>query len=66
MQGGGTMAECLLNIDLGELPDEDERLYASAQVANIACGGHAGDAQSMRRALEACVRHGTRAGARFY
>ncbi|WNG62156.1 carboxyltransferase domain-containing protein [Archangium gephyra] len=57
------MAECLLNIDLGELPEEDERLYASAQVANIACGGHAGDERSMRRALEACARHGTRAGA---
>ncbi|MFL5358951.1 LamB/YcsF family protein [Archangium sp.] len=57
------MAECVLNIDLGELPDEDERLYAYAQVANIACGGHAGDAPSMRRALESCARHGTRAGA---
>jgi UPF0271 protein len=57
------MAECLLNIDLGELPDEDERLYEYAQVANIACGGHAGDEHSMRRALESCTRHGTRAGA---
>jgi len=57
------MAECLLNIDLGELPDEDELLYTTAQVANIACGGHAGDEHSMRRALEACARHGTRAGA---
>lgn len=57
------MAECLLNIDLGELPDEDERLYAFAQVANIACGGHAGDERSMCRALEACSRHGTCAGA---
>ena len=57
------MTGCLLNIDLGELPGEDERLYASAQVANIACGGHAGDEASMRHALEACVRHGTRAGA---
>lgn len=57
------MAECVLNIDLGELPDEDERLYEYAQVANIACGGHAGDASSMRRALESCARHGTRAGA---
>ncbi|HYO53695.1 LamB/YcsF family protein [Archangium sp.] len=57
------MTECLLNIDLGELPDEDERLYTYAQVANIACGGHAGDEHSMRRALEACARHGTRAGA---
>ncbi|MET0402576.1 MAG: LamB/YcsF family protein [Cystobacter sp.] len=57
------MVECLLNIDLGELPDEDERLYAHAHVAHIACGGHAGDAASMRRALEACARHGTRVGA---
>jgi PAS domain S-box-containing protein len=32
-----------LNMDLGELPDEPIELYASAQVANIACGGHAGD-----------------------
>ncbi|AGC43025.1 LamB/YcsF family/allophanate hydrolase family protein [Myxococcus stipitatus DSM 14675] len=55
------MTECLLNIDLGELPDEDERLYAFAQVANIACGAHAGDDASMRRALELCARHGTRA-----
>ncbi|NTX36120.1 LamB/YcsF family protein [Myxococcus sp. CA033] len=54
------MTECLLNIDLGELPDEDARLYALAQVANIACGGHAGDDASMRRALELCARHGTR------
>ncbi|HEX8822793.1 MAG TPA: LamB/YcsF family protein [Archangium sp.] len=57
------VSECLLNIDLGELPDEDEQLYTAAQVANIACGGHAGDEHTMRRALEACARHGTRAGA---
>lgn len=57
------MTGCLLNMDLGELPGEDERLYAYAQVANIACGGHAGDEASMRQALEACARHGTRAGA---
>jgi UPF0271 protein len=55
--------ECLLNIDLGELPDEDEQLYALAHVANIACGGHAGDEHSIRQALERCARHGTRAGA---
>jgi UPF0271 protein len=55
--------ECLLNIDLGELPGEDEQLYALAHVANIACGGHAGDEASIRAALEQCTRHGTRAGA---
>ncbi|RKG97870.1 carboxyltransferase domain-containing protein [Corallococcus sp. CA053C] len=57
------MTRCLLNIDLGELPGEDEQLYALAHLANIACGGHAGDADSMRRALELCERHGTLAGA---
>ena len=52
-----------LNIDLGELPDEPEELYALAGVASIACGGHAGDADSMRRALAACARGGARPGA---
>ena len=53
----------LLNIDLGELPGEPEGLYESAQIANVACGGHAGDEGSMRRAVELCRRHGTRLGA---
>jgi UPF0271 protein len=53
----------LLNIDLGELPDEPEALYRYANLANIACGGHAGDDASMRRAVERCVGHGTRIGA---
>jgi UPF0271 protein len=52
-----------LNIDLGELPDEPDGLYAAAHIANIACGGHAGDAASMTVALARCARHGTRAGA---
>jgi UPF0271 protein len=49
----------LLNVDLGELPDEPDALYAYAHVANIACGGHAGDEASIRRAVERCLRHGT-------
>jgi UPF0271 protein len=53
----------LVNIDLGELPDEPEELYACAHVANIACGGHAGDRTSMARALALCKANGTRAGA---
>lgn len=63
METGRMTTRCLLNIDLGELPDEDEQLYALAHVANIACGGHAGDERSIREALERCLRHGTRAGA---
>jgi UPF0271 protein len=53
----------LLNIDLGELPDEDEELYRQAHLASVACGGHAGDEASMRRAVGLCVRHGTQLGA---
>jgi UPF0271 protein len=59
---GDKAPRCLLNIDLGELADEDEQFYELAHVANIACGGHAGDERSVRQALERCLRHGTRAG----
>jgi UPF0271 protein len=47
-----------LNIDLGELADEPDELYALATVVNIACGGHAGDADSMRRALDLAKKSG--------
>jgi UPF0271 protein len=53
----------LLDIDLGELPDEPEALYACAHLANVACGGHAGDEASMRRAVALCIAHGARVGA---
>jgi UPF0271 protein len=53
----------LLNIDLGELPGEPEELYGLAHLANVACGGHAGDAASIDRALALARRHGTRVGA---
>ena len=53
----------LLNIDAGEHDDEPEELYALADVVNIACGGHAGDARSMEHVLRACKAHGTSAGA---
>lgn len=53
----------LLNIDAGEHDDEPEQLYALADALNVACGGHAGDADSMRRVLRACAQFGTRVGA---
>lgn len=52
-----------LNVDLGELPNEAEELYALATVANIACGGHAGDEASMQRAIELCLQSRTRIAA---
>jgi UPF0271 protein len=52
-----------LNVDLGELPGEPEALYACANVANVACGGHAGDDASMQRAIDFCARYGVLLGA---
>jgi UPF0271 protein len=52
-----------LNVDLGELDGEPEELYALAHVANVACGGHAGDRASIVQALQRCKLHGTRIGA---
>lgn len=46
------------NIDLGELPDEPDELYALATTVNIACGGHAGDRASIQRALATARRFG--------
>jgi UPF0271 protein len=40
-----------LNIDLGELDDEPDELFQLCTVANVACGGHAGDRASMRRSI---------------
>ena len=48
----------LLNIDLGELPDEPDELYALADLASIACGGHAGDEASMGQAIARARAHG--------
>ena len=51
-----------LNADVGEGFD-DAGLYPFLDEANIACGGHAGDEESMRTALARCVEHGVRPGA---
>jgi len=40
-----------LNADLGEGAATDEALLAIITSANIACGGHAGDEETMRRAV---------------
>jgi 5-oxoprolinase (ATP-hydrolysing) subunit A len=56
-------ARVFLNMDLGELPDEPEALYGLAHVANVACGGHAGDDASMGRAIALCAQHDVMLGA---
>ena len=52
-----------LNADLGEGGGGDDALLEIVTSASIACGGHAGDRQTMLRALRACRERGIRAGA---
>jgi UPF0271 protein len=52
-----------LNADLGEGMDNDDDLLDIVSSASIACGGHAGDAQTMRHVLKRCKARGVRAGA---
>jgi UPF0271 protein len=57
-----------LNADLGEAPEGmpaflDDEMLALVSSASIACGGHAGDAASMRRAVAAAAAHGVAVGA---
>jgi UPF0271 protein len=49
---------------MGELPgDIEEQLMPGVTSANIACGGHCGDEQSMRRTVALAVRYGVSTGA---
>lgn len=52
-----------LNADLGEGMGSDDDLLSIVSSASIACGGHAGDAATMRRVLKLCKARGIRAGA---
>jgi len=57
-----------LNSDMGELPEAiadgtQEALLRSITSANVACGGHAGDAQSMRTTIDQALRAGVAVGA---
>jgi len=52
-----------LNADLGEGMGTDEALLEIVSSASIACGGHAGDAATIRHILEICKARGVRAGA---
>ncbi|TDN90618.1 5-oxoprolinase subunit PxpA [Microbacterium sp. BK668] len=62
------MASIDLNADLGETVDgvptaDDEAMFAVVSSASVACGGHAGDAVSMRTAVERASRFGVAVGA---
>lgn len=53
----------LLNLDAGEHDFETEELWELADILSIACGGHAGDAASMKRLAEFCAARGKGVGA---
>jgi lactam utilization protein B len=59
-----------INIDCGEsfghwsCGPSDELLMPMIDVANVACGGHAGDPVIMRRTIAAAKKHGIKVGAR--
>jgi 5-oxoprolinase (ATP-hydrolysing) subunit A len=57
------MSSIDLNADLGEGIGDDEALLELVSSASIACGGHAGTAESIRRMLGLCKEQGVRAGA---
>lgn len=54
-----------INCDLGEgeTAARTRALMAAVSSVNIACGGHGGDEESMRRCLKLCREFGVRAGA---
>jgi UPF0271 protein len=52
-----------LNADVGEGCGQDAALMPLISSANIACGGHAGDAESMREAVALAIEHSVAIGA---
>lgn len=51
------------NCDLGEGCGGDAAIVPLISSASIACGGHAGDASTMRETVGLCLRHGVAIGA---
>jgi UPF0271 protein len=61
--GADDMTSIDLNADLGEGMGTDDDLLEIVSSASIACGGHAGDAATIRRVLKICKLRGVKAGA---
>ena len=57
------MAEIDLNADLGEGGACDEELLRVVSSCNVACGGHAGDAESMGLTVRSAIANGVAVGA---
>ena len=52
-----------LNSDIGEGAPYDDELLHIVSSANIACGGHAGDAETMARTVRSAIANGVAVGA---
>lgn len=57
------MSSIDLNADLGEGCDSDEALLGIVSSANVACGGHAGDSETMAETIRMAVVNGVAVGA---
>lgn len=57
------MLQIDFNCDLGEGCGNDTAIVPLISSASIACGGHAGDAATMRETVALCLRHGVAIGA---
>ncbi|HEV2481093.1 MAG TPA: 5-oxoprolinase subunit PxpA [Puia sp.] len=62
-QAAGGRPSIDLNCDMGEGMATDAAIFPFISSANIACGGHAGDADTMRRTVELALQHGVAIGA---
>ncbi|MFT3748610.1 MAG: 5-oxoprolinase subunit PxpA [Agriterribacter sp.] len=52
-----------LNCDMGEGMNTDEAIMPYISSANIACGAHAGDEETIKRTIALCLRHKVAIGA---
>src|SRR5437870_2556907 len=57
------MLRCDLNCDIGEGIGNDEAIIPNISSANIACGYHAGDDQTMRKTILLCQKWNVAIGA---
>lgn len=58
-----TMKKILINCDMGEGLNNDAQLMPMVDLANIACGGHAGNEHTIRETIQLAARNGARVGA---
>jgi len=52
-----------INCDMGEGYPNDEEIMPFISSANIACGGHTGDENTIRKTIQLCIKHNVAAGA---